>query len=285
MFIPAYAVIRAVVGVVKHIYRQKDVMCAVRECEITAFGITLSARGFVDTGNAIFDEDSLVIFITKDLAMRFFSGKIKDIKFKKLTVGTVNGKAEKMAFKIETIKIYNGTTVNIHNNVTACIVNDIGEGYSVILHPALIRGNCYEVDREIKNAKQNVLKCLGSANHEVIFTSCGSESDNLAIFGSVKRGTFVTSKGEHSAVYKSFLELKNRGHKVEFIDLNSDGTVNVDKLYAFVKENSVDFVSCVILCAAVVIMPFTRTARATHIPHTITERRLADVIKLFNFKF
>lgn len=150
MFIPAYAVIRAVVGVVKHIYRQKDVMCAVRECEMTAFGITISARGFVDTGNAIFDEDSPVIFITKDLAMRFLSGKIKDIKFKKLTVGTVNGKAEKMAFKIETIKIYNGTTVNIHNNVTSCIVNDIGEGYSVILHPALIRGNCYEVDRKIK---------------------------------------------------------------------------------------------------------------------------------------
>ena len=97
--------------------------------------------------------------------------------------------------------------------------------------------------KEIKIAKENILKNLYANNHSVIFTSCGSESDNLAIFGVVKRGTFVTDKGEHSAVYKSFLELKNRGHNVAFIDLNTDGTVNVDKLVSFVKENKVDFVS------------------------------------------
>ena len=97
--------------------------------------------------------------------------------------------------------------------------------------------------KEIKLARENILKNLYATNHNVIFTSCGSESDNLAIFGVVKRGTFVTDKGEHSAVHKSFLELKNRGHNVIFIDLNIDGTVNVDKLIACVKENKVDFVS------------------------------------------
>ena len=112
-------------------------------------------------------------------------------------------------------------------------------------NPSALYSGGLSCAREIRNAKESILRFLRATNHEVIFTSCGSESDNLAIFGSVKRGTFVTSKGEHSAVYKSFLELKNRGHKVEFIDLNSDGTVNVDKLYAFVKENSVDFVSLV----------------------------------------
>ncbi len=99
--------------------------------------------------------------------------------------------------------------------------------------------------REIKVAKDNILSNLRAINFEVIFTSCGSESDNMAIFCAVKRGNFVTSKGEHSAVYKSFLELKNRGQNVEFIDLNSDGTVNEDKLYDYVKKNNVDFVSLV----------------------------------------
>ena len=93
---------------------------------------------------------------------------------------------------------------------------------------ALYKGglNCA---KEIKNAKESILKNLGATGCEVLFTSCGSESDNMAIFCSVKRGVFVTDKGEHSAVQKSFLELKNRGHKVEFIDLNPDGTVNEDK--------------------------------------------------------
>ncbi len=96
---------------------------------------------------------------------------------------------------------------------------------------------------EINKAKQSVLKNLGAVNNEVIFTSCGTESDNTAIFSVVKRGVFVTSQGEHSAVYKSFLELKNRGFKVEFIELNKDGSVNEEKLINYVLNNDVNFVS------------------------------------------
>lgn len=99
--------------------------------------------------------------------------------------------------------------------------------------------------REIRQAKQSILNNLGATGYNVIFTSCGSESDNMAIFCSVKRGTFVTDKGEHSAVYKSFLELKNRGQNVHFIDLNNDGSVNKNQLIEYVKNNKVDFVSII----------------------------------------
>lgn len=99
--------------------------------------------------------------------------------------------------------------------------------------------------REIRIAKENIIKNLGAINCEVVFTSCGSESDNMAIFCAVKRGTYLTDKGEHSAVHNSFLELKNRGHNVVFIDLNFDGSVNQEKLIEYVKNNSVDFVSIV----------------------------------------
>ena len=76
--------------------------------------------------------------------------------------------------------------------------------------------------KEIRQAKENILRYLGATNHEVIFTSCGSESDNMAIF-SLKRGSFLTDKGEHSAVYQSFLELKRRGLTVNFINFNRGG--------------------------------------------------------------
>lgn len=99
--------------------------------------------------------------------------------------------------------------------------------------------------RNIKIAKESILRNLGTINHEVVFTSCGSESDNLAIFGAIKRGVFVTTKGEHSAVYKSFLELKNRGFSINLIELNNDGSVNESALLDFVKNNKVDFVSIV----------------------------------------
>ncbi len=115
----------------------------------------------------------------------------------------------------------------------------------MFFNPSTLYAGGLTCAKEIKSAKESILRNLCATNHEVIFTSCGSESDNMAIFCAVKRGTFLTTKGEHSAVYKSFLELKNRGHKVEFIDLNADGSVNQNALYEYVKNNSVDFVSIV----------------------------------------
>lgn len=99
----------------------------------------------------------------------------------------------------------------------------------------------------IKSSKEKILKYLGisSSEYEVIYTSCGTESDNQAIFCSVKRGSFVTTFGEHSAVYKSFLELKNKGQTVAFINLNNDGSVDTKQLFEYVKNNRVDFVSIV----------------------------------------
>ena len=109
---------------------------------------------------------------------------------------------------------------------------------------ALYRGGLF-CHNALADAKASILKNLGLSEnkYETIFTSCGSESDNTAIFGTVKRGTFVTDKGEHSAVIKCFNELKNRGHNVFFCGLNKNGSVNEDELLDFVSKNKTDFVS------------------------------------------
>lgn len=114
-------------------------------------------------------------------------------------------------------------------------------------NPSALYKNGIDVSKEISFSKEKILKNLGIYNKEfdVIYTSCGSESDNTAIFCAKKRGVFVTSQGEHAAVYKSFLELKQRGMDVVFIELNKDGSVNEDALYKFVTENKVDFISLV----------------------------------------
>ena len=75
-------------------------------------------------------------------------------------------------------------------------------------NPSTLYNGGLNCAKEIRVAKDSILKCVGAmpSDYEVLFTSCGSESDNQAIFCAVKRGVFVTDKGEHSAVYKSFLE-------------------------------------------------------------------------------
>ncbi len=95
----------------------------------------------------------------------------------------------------------------------------------------------------LNTARENVLKYFPSG-YEAIFTSGGTEADNLAVFSFGTRGNFVTTAGEHSAVYESFLELKRRGAEVRFAPLNKDGGVNISALTELIDENT-SFVSVV----------------------------------------
>lgn len=95
----------------------------------------------------------------------------------------------------------------------------------------------------VKTARYNIEKCLGS-DFEVIFTSCGSESDNTAIFSCCKRGNAITTLGEHSAVYEPFISLKNNGYDARFSKINKDCSVNVEDLLSQIDNNTV-FVSVV----------------------------------------
>ena len=101
--------------------------------------------------------------------------------------------------------------------------------------------------KEIKEAKESILKNLGisASKYEVIFTSCGTESDNLAVFCSAKRGVFITDAGEHSAIYKCFGELQRKKHEISFIGLNKNGSIKTQELFEYVKTHDVGFVSIV----------------------------------------
>ena len=112
-------------------------------------------------------------------------------------------------------------------------------------NPSALYTGGLDCANELSDARESVLNNLGlsSFKYEVVFTSCGTESDNLAVFGTAKRGVYVTDKGEHSAIYKSFLELARRKTDTHFINLNKDGSVNTEELFDFVKNNNVAFVS------------------------------------------
>lgn len=95
----------------------------------------------------------------------------------------------------------------------------------------------------LKNARQSLLMPIAdSVNFEVIFTSCGTESDNQAVFSFAKRGNAVTTAGEHSAISAPFVELKLRGIEPRIAPLKKDGTVDVDALLSLVDDKT-SFVS------------------------------------------
>jgi cysteine desulfurase len=111
--------------------------------------------------------------------------------------------------------------------------------YDCYYNPSALYAGGYNLHLEIKSAREKIIDCIADKDKfDLIFTSCGTEADNQAIFCGGKRGNVVTTSGEHSAIFSSANELKQRGVEVRFADLNSDGSVNVDSLLSLVDAKT-----------------------------------------------
>lgn len=106
-------------------------------------------------------------------------------------------------------------------------------------NPSALYAEGYNLQLELKQSRSNILNLIANSSaYDIVFTSCGTEADNHAIFCGGKRGNVVTTLGEHSAVNSSVTELKQRGLDVRFAELNADGSVNVDNLLSLVDEKT-----------------------------------------------
>ena len=111
-------------------------------------------------------------------------------------------------------------------------------------NPSALYKEGFALQSELKKARSVLLnKVADEINYEVIFTSCGTESDNQAIFSFARRGNAVTTEGEHSAVLAAFHELKTRGVvEARYASLQQDGKVDVERLLALIDDKT-SFVS------------------------------------------
>ena len=97
------------------------------------------------------------------------------------------------------------------------------------------------VAKELKSARESIAKTMGVTADEIYFTSGGTESDNIAIFGSgkSKSGNVVVTASEHSAVYNAVMKLGDRGYEVRLANVTRDGHIDVDDFVSKVDDNTV----------------------------------------------
>ena len=111
--------------------------------------------------------------------------------------------------------------------------------FDLFYNPSARYKQAVSVAMDVRRARESLAKLMGVQKEEIFYTSSGTEADNWAVFGTVKRQEqgFVCSATEHSAVYNVAKELKNRGHNVTFVPVLSDGSVDVDALVSAVDES------------------------------------------------
>ena len=94
----------------------------------------------------------------------------------------------------------------------------------------------------IKEARENVARLLGAAADEIVFTSCGTESDSTAIRAAIEsypaKKHLVTSRVEHAAIKNLFESLSKKGYRTTFVPVDRQGRLDLDFLYENLTDDT-----------------------------------------------
>jgi len=97
-----------------------------------------------------------------------------------------------------------------------------------------------QADNLLSNARKLIAESIGANEDQIIFTSGGTESNNLAIKGSTirKKGKVITTKIEHPSILNTFKSLENN-QEIVYLDVNEQGFVDLEQLKKEVDENTI----------------------------------------------
>ena len=102
----------------------------------------------------------------------------------------------------------------------------------------------YKSKEAINIARVNVAKAINTKPNEIYFTSCGSESDNLALKGVARAhrqngNHIITSRIEHPAVLNTCRQLEKEGFKVTYLDVDKNGFIDLEELKNSINSKTI----------------------------------------------
>lgn len=102
----------------------------------------------------------------------------------------------------------------------------------------------YKSKEAINIARGNVAKAINAKPNEIYFTSCGSESDNLAIKGVARAhrqngNHIITSRIEHPAVLNTCRQLEKEGFRVTYLNVDKNGFIDLEELKNSINSKTI----------------------------------------------
>ncbi|MHC5155593.1 MAG: aminotransferase class V-fold PLP-dependent enzyme, partial [Planctomycetota bacterium] len=133
----------------------------------------------------------------------------------------------------------NNATTKVAEEVIEEMIPFLGEKYG---NPSSMHTFGGQVGKHLALARERVAALLGCEPDEILFTSCGTESDNAAIKGTLSsypnRRKVVTTRVEHPAVLTTCRDLERHGYSVSEIGVDGQGRLDVDELGFRLDDNT-----------------------------------------------
>lgn len=136
-------------------------------------------------------------------------------------------------------------------------------------NPSALYNFGIDAAHQLRDARHKVAAALGAEPDRVFFTSGGTEADNWAIHGTVKRygkkhKHIITTAIEHHAILNPMKELEARGYDVTYLQPDALGRVTLDSLKAALRPDTILVSIMMVNNEAGSVMPISQMAKLTH---------------------
>jgi cysteine desulfurase len=138
-------------------------------------------------------------------------------------------------------------TIYLDNNATTQVAPEVLEEMFPYLrdfygNPSSMHTFGGQLHKKIEEARERVAQLLGAEPEEIIFTSCGTESDNTAIMSAAEsfsqKKHIITTRVEHPAVLSFCKHLARKGYRITFLPVNNQGQLNLDDLIKVIADDT-----------------------------------------------
>ena len=140
---------------------------------------------------------------------------------------------------METVYLDNNATTAVAPEVREAMLPYIGELYG---NPSSMHSFGGQVGEAVDTARERLAALLGADPDEIVFTSCGTESDNAAFWSAVQsqpeRRHIVTTRVEHPAVLSVCRYWESQGYRVTMLGVDNKGRLDMEEYAAVVGDDT-----------------------------------------------
>ena len=144
-----------------------------------------------------------------------------------------------MADRTNVIYFDNNATTAVAPEVLEAMLPAFGPLYG---NPSSMHSFGGQMGRWLNTAREQVGQLIGASPEEVIFTSCGSESDNAAWYSATEtqpeKRHVITTKVEHSAVLAYAHHLEDKGYEVTWLGVDDKGQIDLEELERSIRPDT-----------------------------------------------
>jgi cysteine desulfurase len=140
---------------------------------------------------------------------------------------------------VKTVYVDNNATTKVAPEVLEAMLPYFSELYG---NPSSMHFFGGQVQRKVNEAREKVADFLGAEPSEIVFTSCGTESDNAAVLGTLdsypEKRHFISTRVEHPAIENVCTYLGRKGYRVTELSVDREGRLDLDELKESITEET-----------------------------------------------